>query len=178
MQRKEYLKEYYKKNAQKIKEATSQYKKLNSGKTKIRNREWALKNKEKINERQRRRYKESPKKREAGKKWRMANREKSSKSSMNWYRNSIDRVKHNQRIYKLRSFNLSLEDFNNLFQKQNGNCGICEKNQSLFKTKFAIDHDHKTGKVRGLLCASCNIGLGMMKDDKDILLKAIKYLSV
>ena len=42
--------------------------------------------------------------------------------------------------------------------------------------RFHIDHDHSTGKVRGLLCTACNMGLGLFKDDPEMLLRAIDYL--
>ena len=51
-------------------------------------------------------------------------------------------------------------------------CCICGEKQEL-----VIDHDHRTGKVRGLLCGSCNKGLGFFKDNKKYLNSAIKYLN-
>ena len=53
-----------------------------------------------------------------------------------------------------------------LYWKQNGRCGICHKriNSRRYK-RFAVDHDHKTGKIRGLLCHQCNTALGLLKDD-------------
>lgn len=60
---------------------------------------------------------------------------------------------------------------------QKGACAICksELNSSRY-TKFAVDHDHRTGKVRGLLCLCCNTALGLMKDSKERLQAAITYL--
>jgi len=58
-----------------------------------------------------------------------------------------------------------------LFKEQKGLCAICKTS-----TKLVIDHDHKTGKIRGLLCHNCNIGLGNMKDSPDILRAASLYL--
>jgi len=43
-----------------------------------------------------------------------------------------------------------------LFDKQNGKCGVCYKPESSFKMRLAVDHNHKTGQVRGLLCYRCN----------------------
>lgn len=59
-------------------------------------------------------------------------------------------------------------------QRQNSLCAIC-KTES--KTYLNIDHDHKTGKVRGLLCRFCNMGLGSFKDNPVFLSEASKYLS-
>ena len=62
-------------------------------------------------------------------------------------------------------------------QFQNGCCAICKGEEpSDFKGRLSIDHDHSSGKIRGLLCMKCNSGLGMFNDDEDILLNAIKYL--
>jgi len=81
------------------------------------------------------------------------------------------------RKYHLKNkYNITLEDYNSLFVKQNGCCLICGKHQSELKYKLAVDHNHKTGEVRGLLCNHCNAGLGNFNDDKKLLLKASEYL--
>ena len=56
--------------------------------------------------------------------------------------------------------------------KQKGKCSICGKEM----VRVIIDHDHKTGKIRGLLCDKCNVALGFWKDDINTLHKAIEYL--
>lgn len=58
---------------------------------------------------------------------------------------------------------------------QNGSCAICGKKETESK-KLVVDHNHKTGKVRGLLCHSCNTALGLVKEDIEILKKMIKYI--
>lgn len=83
--------------------------------------------------------------------------------------------------YLKKTFNISLDDYNNLKKKQNNYCSICNKPEHRlgkfgFKKDLAVDHCHSTGKVRGLLCQNCNTGLGLFKDDKETLAKAIKYL--
>ena len=60
--------------------------------------------------------------------------------------------------------------------KQNNCCAICGKSQNNENRRFAIDHCHKTGKIRGLLCYTCNNGLGSFKDNVIFLLNAINYL--
>jgi len=69
------------------------------------------------------------------------------------------------------TYNLSLEDYNNFLKNQNNKCKICNKEDNL-----VVDHCHKTGIVRGLLCQQCNKGLGMLGDTKESLEKAYKYL--
>ena len=59
---------------------------------------------------------------------------------------------------------------------QNNKCLICGNEQD--GKDLAIDHCHTTNKVRGLLCNSCNLGLGCFKDNLDILASAIKYLEM
>lgn len=64
-------------------------------------------------------------------------------------------------------------------QKQGYRCKLCDIHVSEFtgkKKKLCIDHDHQTGKVRGLLCEACNSMLGMARDNVETLKKAIQYL--
>ena len=61
-------------------------------------------------------------------------------------------------------YGITPEEYDNLFSMQKGCCAICSKHQSLFVRRLATDHNHKTGKVRGLLCHQCNIRLGMLED--------------
>ena len=80
------------------------------------------------------------------------------------------------RVYK--TYGLVEEDLQNLLDKQRGCCDICYTsliNPDSIST-YNIDHCHATGKVRGLLCSRCNIVLGKVGDDDDILLSMIDYL--
>lgn len=72
-------------------------------------------------------------------------------------------------------FGLTLDAYRALFETQNGLCLICAKLQ-IGDKKLSVDHDHKTGKIRGLLCTNCNFLLGLAKDDLNILEAAINYL--
>ena len=77
-------------------------------------------------------------------------------------------------------YNITPEDAVALFEKQNFSCAIC--NKPLLKTTGRkdiphVDHCHSTGKVRGILCFSCNVSLGHFKDDVKLLQKAIDYLN-
>ena len=71
---------------------------------------------------------------------------------------------------------VSQEDFNQMFEHQNGCCAICKRHQSESKRTFSVDHDHKTGLIRGLLCNECNLFLGLAYDSTSILASAIEYL--
>lgn len=73
-----------------------------------------------------------------------------------------------------REYNLTLENLEELIKSQNNSCKICSLE---FKNNNRhIDHCHKTGKVRGLLCAGCNTAIGKFNDDPELLLRAMKYL--
>lgn len=74
------------------------------------------------------------------------------------------------------NFGITLHEYNTYFNAQNGCCDICGTHQSKLKRALAVDHDHVTNELRGLLCDSCNIFLGFAKDDIKILRKAIRYL--
>lgn len=74
------------------------------------------------------------------------------------------------------SYGITLEDYNKLLEKQNYKCAICNRHQNEFTRKFAVDHCHITDKVRGLLCGNCNIGIGNLQDDINIIENALKYL--
>jgi hypothetical protein len=77
-------------------------------------------------------------------------------------------------------FGLTLGEYGQMLVAQNGKCAICageEKSTRNGKVKaLCVDHDHATGNVRGLLCSECNQMIGKAKDDRDILLAAVKYL--
>ena len=81
-----------------------------------------------------------------------------------------------------KNYSLSLEDYNNLYKKQNGVCAICSRVETRLHPahgrmySLLVDHDHKTGKVRGLLCHHCNLVLGHAKDETLTLKNAITYL--
>lgn len=76
-----------------------------------------------------------------------------------------------------RKFGISFSEYHALLKAQGYRCEICRcKLESSRYTKFAVDHCHKTGKLRGLLCTNCNTGLGLFKDSEERLSSAIKYL--
>ena len=73
-----------------------------------------------------------------------------------------------------RDFGIDLLVYNNMFEEQYGVCAICGKVDR--DKRLAVDHNHLTKKVRGLLCGDCNRGLGIFKDQIFLLQKAISYL--
>ena len=77
-----------------------------------------------------------------------------------------------------RRYGIGVKDYDEMLELQEGKCAICQSvDIGSKKSKyFFIDHDHNTGKVRGLLCKKCNIALGEMRDDPDIVYQAWMYL--
>lgn len=67
--------------------------------------------------------------------------------------------------------------YNELFTYQEGCCAICCKHQSELKHALAVDHNHTTGHVRGLLCVNCNTILGKLDDDVRLIINCIDYLT-
>ena len=78
------------------------------------------------------------------------------------------------------SFGLSLDEYKKMLKAQNGKCGICNQSETHKRNgklkALAVDHDHKSGAIRGLLCSDCNTGIGKLKDDPSILRLAAQYL--
>ena len=71
---------------------------------------------------------------------------------------------------------MTLEDYEALLAAQNGTCAICGHDGPRRGTRFHVDHDHESGAVRGLLCDTCNKGIGMFGDKRHLLLEAYWYL--
>jgi hypothetical protein len=81
------------------------------------------------------------------------------------------------RDYNLKKcYGITLDDYNIMFEEQNGCCAVCGIHQSIFKKTLFVDHDHVSGKIRGLLCHDCNIAIGNLKDDPKLFYRAIDYL--
>lgn len=83
---------------------------------------------------------------------------------------------HGSRGYHLKyRYGITQDEFNKIIELQDGLCAICQKSPTGAKP-WHVDHDHSTGRVRGILCHSCNTALGNFKDDPEILRKALEYL--
>ena len=88
-------------------------------------------------------------------------------------KSSVERESDDRRMdaYYRRTYGISLEIFNEMSKKQDYRCAICGA-----ATKLLVDHNHETGKVRGLLCNNCNTGLGVFRDSIGILNSAANYI--
>ena len=74
-------------------------------------------------------------------------------------------------------YNITLEQYNEMLIKQNSKCATCGKDQSKFKRAFDVDHNHITGKIRGLLCINCNLIIGNAYENINTLKEIIDYLN-
>lgn len=91
--------------------------------------------------------------------------------------NKTEKAKQGVRKWQLKTkYGLSLDDYNTLLKQQNHKCAICGIDEVDVKKGLCVDHCHTSGKVRALLCVTCNTGLGMFKDNVDLLAGAIDYI--
>ena len=105
-------------------------------------------------------------------------RQKNGKYQKEYAKKNSEKIKRVSRETHLkRKFNITTEQYETMLNNQGGVCYIC---QNLCDTGFflAVDHDHNTGIIRGLLCKNCNSGLGMFKDNQESMRRAIEYLNV
>jgi len=77
-----------------------------------------------------------------------------------------------------RIYGISIDEYNTILSNQNNCCAICNRHQIEFKKRMHVDHCHKTGKVRGLLCSNCNQGIGHFYENINFLKNSIKYLEI
>lgn len=79
----------------------------------------------------------------------------------------------------LKKYGITIDQYEELYSKQKGCCYVCGKHSSAFNKRFAIDHDHVSGEIRGLLCFRCNkfaVGRYRKGDGTDLLRRIIEYL--
>jgi hypothetical protein len=94
-----------------------------------------------------------------------------------WYTGHPEKARVGARKQNLASkYNITIEEYDIILAKHNGVCAICGNPPN--GRRLAVDHNHTTGEVRGLLCYKCNTGLGCFNDSLGILAKAIEYLAV
>ena len=75
-----------------------------------------------------------------------------------------------------RFYGISLTDYNRMFEEQGGRCKICDQEQP--GKRLAVDHCHRTGKVRSLLCDPCNKAIGLFQDDPSRIESALNYVRI
>lgn len=147
-----------------------------SDKKRAYNRDYYERNKERLKAAARRHYHENKERhRETNRLWHQANREKARERARAWYHRNTFKARTAQRQYRIRKYGLSAEQFDSLLSAQGGVCAICRAECSV-SSRLSIDHNHLTGQVRGLLCRTCNSGLGFFRESPDLLRTAASYL--
>lgn len=106
-------------------------------------------------------------KREANGRWLRANPTQAKLSSREWAR-------RNWGYFLRKYYDLSIAEYEQMLEAQGGVCAICK--QADLRKRLSVDHDHTTGKVRGLLCNTCNRALGLLKDSIPVMTAATDYL--
>ena len=107
--------------------------------------------------------------------WKSKNRPALRQAKNEWYRENKMEQLFKAKCYNLKKYGITWQDYLTMLAEQNGVCKICRQPSSN-RFMLSVDHNHSTGKVRGLLCASCNFALGNMKDNPALLRKAAEYL--
>ena len=111
-------------------------------------RQWYLRNRDKSIER--------------AKTWKVANPERFNELREASKRRHPERYRRRKQLQRLKLFALTIEEYEQMLASQQGHCAICEKPCSSGR-QLAVDHNHKTGQVRGLLCTSCNVSVGWVE---------------
>jgi hypothetical protein len=130
-----------------------------------------------------------------GKEYRKNNKDKTQKYKKEYTKKNRGIILDKQSVYRKKpatkqqilknhlktNYNLTLEQYDKMVLDQNGVCAICGKPETRLSnngvvTRLCVDHNHKTGKVRKLLCHRCNSSIGQFEDDVGLLNKAIQYL--
>ncbi len=129
-------------------------------------------------------YKNIEDNRKNSKKYYYAHKEKINKCSNQYYRDHREKelrrmkqrylCKGKEELF-ISKYGLSYNEWKELWYAQDGRCVVCDK--FFAETKdICVDHDHKTGKVRSLLCKRCNIGIGLFDDDPKLFENVMEYL--
>lgn len=157
-------------------------------------RDWYLRNKEKVKERNRAHYQANQEAHRAkAQRWQEANPERAKELQREYrdrnraevrergkkhYRENKDRALAQSRVRKLKRYALTPESYAAMLAAQGGRCKICGSTKAVRtgEGSFSVDHCHETGKVRGLLCRRCNAALGGFRDSPELLEMALVYL--
>lgn len=105
------------------------------------------------------------------KKYTEYNREYHARTKFNPHRKESKQREHLKRCY-----NMTLEEYQTLLKNQDNKCAICKIDQKDCNKRMSVDHCHRTGKIRGLLCDGCNRGIGYLGDSIARILEAAEYL--
>jgi hypothetical protein len=110
--------------------------------------------------------------------WVKANPDKVNARTKAWYAKYPEKARSKARRINLRrNYGITMEQYEMMYAAQEGLCAICGREETSARfTYLAIDHCHHTGDIRGLLCSRCNIVIGQMEENPDLLRKAAAYI--
>lgn len=157
----EWQREHYKKNKVVISLKAKEYRARNKEKIQASKRRYRAENKEKVYA--------------AARRWVLANPEKTRASHRRSYRRHHEKARdrsYNRCLAK--QYGLTREQYDTMAAGQKGLCAICGRPPSL--RLLEVDHDHATGRIRGLLCRKCNVLIGYLETSRDVLGKVSTYL--
>jgi len=161
--KKTWNKAYHEKNKEKLRAKNKAYREKNREELNVKKKAWSKayyeKNKEKINAR--------------NKAYREKNREELNVKKKAYREKNRDKIRAKDLE---RNFGIGLHEYNLMFTEQKGKCACCGIHQNELTVNLAVDHDHDTGLIRGLLCHICNTGIGKLGDNIEGLMKALNYL--
>ena len=100
----------------------------------------------------------------------------SCKTAREKYRNKPETKQRIRNQKLLENYGITNQDYEKMLEDQHFCCVGCGLHQNELSKKLNVDHDHKTGTIRGLLCGNCNRALGLVKDNVETLVKLKKYL--
>lgn len=115
--------------------------------------------------------------------WCARNRERSRELCRQSYRKNVEARRAGSFARNLRNaYGIGVDEYTAMCEAQSNLCAICDKPETSKSPRgdvkrLSVDHDHTTGKIRGLLCDNCNRGIGMLQEDVKNLRRAIEYLS-
>lgn len=126
------------------------------------------------------RRRQDPEYREQQKRYKQEHKDELHEYMLKWQRANRSKMHgYHDRSYLKRTYGITLEKFTEMLAVQGGACACCGRkpgDPGMPKRRFAVDHDHVTGKIRGILCFSCNVGIGSLGDSIEGLKKALAYL--
>ena len=116
-------------------------------------------------------HKDSIKSKQYQKEYYFKNREKKIKARKLLYMNTPYDVRLAKNNALRHAYKITVEDYDKKLKEQNYCCAICNRNRDIFKRNLSVDHNHKTGEVRGLLCVICNTNVGVVEDKLEMIQK-------
>jgi hypothetical protein len=167
------MKEWLSKNKDRVRASARAWRENNKERLKEIKREWYLKNKDKVHAANRESYIKFKDKRH---KWQAEYYMKSPErrqANVEASRKHRAKPEYRTKILK-RMYGITAEQYDAMLLKQDNKCAICLQEDK--GKRLAVDHCHKTGRIRGLLCGNCNLALGLLQDNPDLLNKAAAYL--